>query len=305
MAYIDQLIEQFPVRKSRAQKKAFRQWALEEAKRLGYEAREEGDSFSTNVVVGDPDKAQVIVTAHYDTPAVMPIPNFITPCNVLIYLLYQLVVVGLMLGAMALVVAVSAMLGMPKLPAIGLGYVVVLVLCGLMMFGPANKHNANDNTSGTAAVLETMARLSEDQRAKMAFVLFDNEEKGMMGSSAFAGAHKAVKKETLLVNMDCVGLGEDILFFAPRLAREHQAYPTLEKVLTAQEGRAVHFFKMEGKFYPSDQSCFKRGVAVCSCKKGKVIGYYCDRIHTPADTIADPVNISVLADGLCAFAQTL
>lgn len=36
----------------------------------------------------------------------------------------------------------------------------------LMMFGAANKHNVNDNTSGIAALLETMQRLSPEARER-------------------------------------------------------------------------------------------------------------------------------------------
>lgn len=41
MSYIDQLQARYPVRKKRAQKAAFRAFALEEAQRLGYDARVE------------------------------------------------------------------------------------------------------------------------------------------------------------------------------------------------------------------------------------------------------------------------
>ena len=61
--------------------------------RLGYVyAEEKGALGARNVLFGDPEKADYLVTAHYDTCARLPFPNFITPCNVGIYLLYQIVV---------------------------------------------------------------------------------------------------------------------------------------------------------------------------------------------------------------------
>lgn len=313
MAYIDTLIEKFPIRKNKAQKEAFRAWVLEESEKLGYTAQVEKKGSSNNVVIGDADSAEAIFTAHYDTPAVMPVPNFITPCNVLVYILYQLVLtvliigVGIGLGALAgaLVGALSgnvdagfAMGSMGSM--IGLWTLIIL-----MMFGPANKNNANDNTSGVASVLETMARIPEEKRSKVAFILFDNEEKGMLGSSAHASMHKNVKKNTLLVNMDCVGLGDNILFFSPRKARNHAHFEKLQAGLNAQSGRNLLWRNMESCIYPSDQMQYKHGIAVCSCKKAKVIGYYCDRIHTKRDTIADAGNIAFIADGLAAFARSL
>ncbi len=313
MAYIDTLIEKFPIRKNKAQKETFRTWLQEEAARLGYTAQVEKKGSNNNVIVGDAENAEAIFTAHYDTPAVMPLPNFITPCNVAIYLLYQVVLVALMLGlggAFGGLVGwlVNSMTGDAEL-AFMVGYMgsmaVLMVLGALMMFGPANKNNANDNTSGVASVLETMARIPAEKRSKVAFILFDNEEKGMLGSSAFASKHKDVKKNTLLVNMDCVGLGENILFFSPKKARGHAHYEKLVAGMNAQAGRNLEMLNMEGHLYPSDQSQFKHGIAVCSCKKAKVIGYYCDKIHTKHDTIADAGNIAFIADGLAAFAQSL
>lgn len=313
MAYIDTLIEKFPIRKDKAQKEAFRAWVLEESEKLGYTAQVEKKGSSNNVVIGDADSAEAIFTAHYDTPPVMPVPNFITPCNVLVYILYQLVLtvliigVGIGLGALAgaLVGALSgnvdagfAMGSMGSM--IGLWTLIIL-----MMFGPANKNNANDNTSGVASVLETMARIPEEKRSKVAFILFDNEEKGMLGSSAHASMHKNVKKNTLLVNMDCVGLGDNILFFSPKKARNHAHFEKLQAGLNAQSGRNLLWRNMESCIYPSDQMQYKHGIAVCSCKKAKVIGYYCDRIHTKRDTIADAGNIAFIADGLAAFARSL
>ncbi|MBQ7846253.1 MAG: M28 family peptidase [Clostridia bacterium] len=313
MAYIDTLIEKFPIRKTKLQKECFRNWVMDECMKLGYTAQVETKGSSNNVVIGDADKAEAIFTAHYDTPAVMPVPNFITPCNVLVYLLYQIVltvaifaVSGLVAGSLGWLAKI--IFGDGEL-AFWVGYLAELVslfgLLGLMLFGPANKNNANDNTSGVASVLETMARIPAEKRGKVAFILFDNEEKGMLGSSAFASKHKDVKKNTLLVNMDCVGLGENILFFSPKKARGHAHYEKLVAGMNAQAGRNLEMFNMEGHLYPSDQSQFKHGIAVCSCKKAKVIGYYCDKIHTKHDTIADAGNIAFIADGLAAFAQSL
>lgn len=313
MAYIDTLVEKFPIRKTKMQKEDFRTWVVEEAAKLGYTAQVEKKGSSNNVVIGDADSAEAIITAHYDTPPVMPVPNFITPCNVLVYLVYQIALafamigVGVAIGAL-IGILVTALSGNTETGSMVGALGTMAGMWGvifMLMFGPANKNNANDNTSGVAAVLETMARIPAENRGKVAFILFDNEEKGMLGSSSFASKHKQVKKQTLLVNMDCVGLGENILFFSPKKARNHAHYEKLTAAVNAQQGRPVAWFRMEGHMYPSDQSQFKCGIAVCSCKKAKIIGYYCDRIHTKHDTIADAGNIAFLADGLAAFANTL
>ena len=84
MSIREKITELFPIRKTRKQKEAFRDWFIDWARSQGYTAQAttpRGMFHSTNVVVGDPATADVTFTAHYDTPACMIVPNFITPCN--------------------------------------------------------------------------------------------------------------------------------------------------------------------------------------------------------------------------------
>ena len=316
MSIIETLVEKFPIRKTKEQKAAFREWVTGWAQEQGYTANVEskkGLFTSHNVVIGDPETAQVTFTAHYDTPAVMPLPNFITPCNILVYLLYNVLVALLILlvpaAVAALVGFVLPMLGVEKEAAAGIGglagFISVYAVLGVMMLGPANKHNVNDNTSGVAAVMELMMRLPQEQRAKTAFILFDNEEKGMLGSNAYASQHKAVKKEKLIINMDCVGDGEHIMFFANKRTRNLPCFGSLEAAMQAQEGRVYHMNKLEKCIYPSDQASFKHGIAVCACNKMKAVGYYCDKIHTKKDTVCRQENLDFLAGGLTDFVHSL
>ena len=93
------IFEKHQIRKSRKQKTAFIEYVQSTAASLGYDCRtEKGYLGARNIVVGNPDTAKVIYTAHYDTCAVMPFPNFITPKCVWLFLLYQ-IAVGLLLVA--------------------------------------------------------------------------------------------------------------------------------------------------------------------------------------------------------------
>ena len=316
MSIIETLVEKFPIRKSGKQKTAFRTWFLGWAQEQGYTAeatKPKGMFRSSNVVVGDPETAEVTFTAHFDTPACMFVPNFITPRNVLVYILYQLLIVpillipgaltGALMGHILRVLTDNAELA----SSVGglAGFIMVYVVLGIMMFGPANKNNVNDNTSGVAAVMELMQRIPAEQRAKTAFILFDNEEKGMLGSSAYASSHKEVKKEKLIINMDCVGDGEHVLFFANKKTRSLESFPKLEDAMQSAQGRDFMMNKLENCVYPSDQSQFKHGIAVCACNKMPVIGYYCDKIHTKKDTVCEQVNLDFLAQGLSDFVSQL
>ena len=114
--------------------------------------------------------------AYYDTPANNVLPNIMMPRNIPLFLLYQIFVVCVLLiisfAAMALGAWIAPGTQLPML----LYLVVYFGLLMLLMRGPANKHNANDNTSGVAAVFSLMASLPAEERRKAAFILFDNEE---------------------------------------------------------------------------------------------------------------------------------
>lgn len=309
MSYLETLVEKFPVRKSGEQKERFRQWmTAEQAPAMGYEARvEEGNGFvrSRNVVIGDPETAEVVFTAHYDTPATIGLPNIMIPRNLPLFYAYQFLLVGGMLLIAFIAGALGAAAGLSVEAAYWVGWVVYVALLVMLLAGVPNPHNVNDNTSGVAAVLELMDRLPPEARGKAAFILFDNEEKGLLGSRAYAKAHPEIQYTRLIVNMDCVGVGETMLVIASKLAASLPAYAKLEDAMRAHGGRDVKFFGTAGSACSSDQKSFKCGVVVVACKHRPVVGYYCAGIHTPKDAAADQANLDYLAESLSAFAAEL
>ena len=305
MSFIEQLNEKFPIRRSKEQKAAFRAWFIQLAEEMGYSARVEENKGHQNVVVGDPETASAIFTAHYDTPAASFLPNVMTPRNKVFFWAYQMLQVGILVALGCAVGVPLAVISGDDYTGFLAGYVVYMGCLALMIFGPANKHNVNDNTSGVAAVLETMAKVPAEHRAKTAFILFDNEEKGCRGSGAYAKAHPAVKESGFLVNLDCVGDGEHILLASSKQAREMATYTALTQGMEAQSGRELHIFPLEKCVYNSDQKSFKAGSAICACSIRKGIGFYCDKIHTNKDTVCEQINLDFIASGLSAFVDKL
>ena len=141
------VLAEFPVRKGKRKKQAFRGAVRSYGERLGYVyAEEKGALGVRNVLFGDPEKADYLVTAHYDTCARLPFPNFITPCNVGIYLLYQIVVALLFCVPVLGAVWLAACLTESPLAMLLTGYGCLILLVWLLLCGPANRHNANDFT---------------------------------------------------------------------------------------------------------------------------------------------------------------
>lgn len=296
----------YEVRKTKGQKEAFRAFLCRELGKLGYEPRvESGRSLVTshNVVAGDPEKARVLLTAHYDTCAVLPFPNFITPRNLPVFLLYQLAVAAVIF-ILAIAVEVALIMAFdPPLWAALLAMYAALAFCiWWMLAGKANRHTANDNTSGVIALLEMAAALPPEDRDAVCFVWFDNEEKGLFGSSAFAAAHRRVRADTLVLNFDCVGDGDHLQFFPSGVVKkDSETMALLESAFLSQGKKVVEVVRGLG-LYPSDQARFRRGVGVAALKKAPLIGYYMDRIHTRRDTVLEEDNVQLLCRGVLRLA---
>ncbi len=305
------VFERYQVRKTKKQKAEFRAYATEYARAEGYVVHEEPGSLgSVNLVVGDPRTARVTFTAHYDTCARLPFPNFITPLNIGWYLLYQLLLVVVILGS-AVVLELGVLHTMTALGALPvwasfcgrLVYAAALITeLVLMMAGPANPHTANDNTSGVTAVLDLMAALPRDKRREVAFILFDLEEAGMFGSAGYYALHKSAMKDKLLINFDCISDGDTMLFAVRKKAAD--AVPALEAAFPPDGGHDVKIVT-KGAFYPSDQAQFPRGVGVAALKRSKGGTLYMDRIHTVKDTVYEEANVAYLVAGSVRLVEAL
>lgn len=305
MTIREQMTQRFPVRRTPEQKEAFRRWIQDEAGKMGYSAQVEEAGKHQNVVIGAPETAQAIFTAHYDTPVGFFLPNFMTPRNRVFKWVKQVGMI-LLFALLGTIVGVPVWL-LTDNGRVGFlaGYAVYMFLAVGMLIGPANKNNVNDNTSGVAAVLELMARIPEEKRATAAFILFDNEEKGLLGSKAYAKAHPAVKESGFVVNLDCVGDGGHILLISSEKAREAAPYAAMTEGMKAATGRELHIFPMETSAGSSDHKSFETSSVIYACNVKKGIGFYCDKIHTSKDTICDQGNLAFIADGLSSFVGKL
>lgn len=293
------ILKEFPVRKSKAQKQAFRDTIASYAQGLGYEAKvEKGSLGSRNLVIGDPEKAKYLLTAHYDTCARMIVPNLITPCNFWGFLGYQLVIALMLILPVGLI---SAAVGyFTKDPQVGIltADAVLLLLLWLMLAGPANKSNVNDNSSGVITVLEIAKTLPEREREKVCFVLFDLEELGLIGSASYRKAHKKASNSQMVLNLDCVGEGDYLyLFPTSKLKKDGEKMAALEKIAGQLGKKSINLRSKGFSVYPSDQANFPYGVGICALKRGKM-GLYLGRIHTPRDTVLEETNVNILRAAL-------
>lgn len=294
------VLAQFPVRKSKKQKQSFRDSVQSYAKGLGYEcAVEKGSLGARNVVIGNPETAKCLVTAHYDTPACMVVPNLITPCNFWTFMGYQLAVTVLVFTVALIPMLILKWFGADQSVLSLVWLMTLYAILGLMMLGPANKHNANDNTSGVVTVLETAKALPENLRDKVCFVLFDLEEAGLIGSSSYRKAHKKATESQIILNCDCVGDGNELMMFPmKKVKKDEKLMESLRSICRTVGEKNLSVREKGFSYYPSDQKNFPYGVGIAAFNRSKWVGLYCDKIHTGKDTVLDEENVSILRDSI-------
>lgn len=297
------VLRSFPVRKSRKQKKLFRDSVQSYLKVIGYDCViENGSMGAKNIVIGKPETAKYLITAHYDTPANMILPNLVTPCNLIVYLLYQILVVVLfILASVAIGMLANFLIDDAEL-SVQVGMLAYWVLLLLMMFGPANKNNYNDNTSGVIAVLETAKSIPTAYRDKVCFVLFDLEEAGLVGSSSYQKAHKLQTVNQVVINLDCVGDGNEIVMFpTKKLKKDDQKLADLRRICGIWGEKSIALKEKGFSFYPSDQANFPYGVGVGAFHRSSWAGLFYARIHTKKDTVLEETNINILRAALVSL----
>lgn len=300
--YLNEINDLFPIRRREEEKAKFFDYIKQE---LGDErvSRETLKQKHNNIVIGDISNAKVVFTAHYDTPTASLVPNLMFPANKIKGTLFHLAFPIIMaLFSLFIAFSVAAAFGLDN------SYAAIIYL--VLYFGlfycttrlVPNKHNKNDNTSGVATV---MSLASEINDGKVAFILFDNEEKGLLGSKAFAEKHKTIVKDKMVINFDCVGNGDQIIFIAKEMTEKHELYNLLQNATHSTEGFEVHHLPLKNCLSNSDYKNFSCGIGVLASKKARIVKFYTGRIHTFRDTVANSENIYFLTGIMKDFISTI
>jgi len=298
-----EILENYGIRKTRAQKSRFIDFMKNRHPDIAVE--EGGFLGSRNLVIGDPKSASLILTAHYDTCATLPVPNFLAPNNLLVTLLYGVV---LAIPILAVMLAASILMSLLELGFWPMYFINIVLFIGLFIgiffAGRPNPRNFNDNTSGIITLLELLETMDEAERAKCCFVFFDNEENGLLGSAFFFKKHKEEVKNTPLINFDCVSDGEHLLLVPSKAAKKRYGEKLSAAFCTDGTDMQLH---MGGAFtqYPSDQAHFPLGIGAACFRKAPLIGLYIARIHTKRDTVFEERNIQHLVAGTKRFIASL
>ena len=296
--YLSEVNARLPIRRSKREKAAFIDYVCGEIGESRVKC-EIIDKKHRNVIIGSISEAEVVFTAHYDTPPVSVVPNLMMPANKILNIVSNLAYpLFLAIVSMVLAIVIAA--------SISANEFVLVLIYFILYFGSfylstrcfTNKNNLNDNTSGVATILSLAANTDN---GKVAFILFDNEEKGLEGSKAFNKKHKDIMNNKLVINFDCVGNGDQIIISAKDAATKLAHFESLKTAILSNDAYTVHYINNKDNLGNSDHKSFPCGVCVVACSKGKRAQFYTGRIHTPRDVIADSNNISFIAEKMSNF----
>ncbi len=308
MTYLDYINQNYPSRKTDLEKQKFRNYIKETLEKKGIDVKVEltKNGKNNNIVIGDPTSAKAVFTAHYDTPARSIFANIMIPKNSLVFYAYQFVpVIFLLVVSFAFAFLVGTVI-FNDTRAYALSFWVAYygLFFGIMR-GVKNKHNFNDNTSGVATVLSIIEGLSNEELKDVAFILFDNEEKGKKGSKAYYNDHKNEMYNKFLLNFDCVGNGNNVIFIAQKDAIDSEEYKLLENSFNTNSQFNLEFLTHKQAQSNSDHKNFPKGVACVACKQLKNGLLYTPYIHTNKDVVANNANIEFLAQNTCEFIRKM
>jgi len=307
---IKKVLDHHQIRNKASQKQEFANWLESHLQDHDYEiTRHEYKRNRANLIVGDYKTAEIILTAHYDTP-----PTAIIPLGSPIGNIFQFI-----FGQFFFILPLAPILILPYLApqsaflsvrlSVILNVLNVLAFLWLiqMVMGFANKNNANDNTSGVATLISILEDLPKEQRKKVCVVFFDEEEKGLIGASCFKNDHKGDIKNKPFINFDCVANGKTLIFACKKAFRDSKYYNLLtESAQTKIEPKRKALIGTAWQYIiPSDQILFKNAVGVVSAYKAPIIGHYLKNIHNKSDTKFDNENIELLTATLLNFIERI
>ena len=297
----DELFGSLNVRMQRKQKKAFRDYVAQKSKQMNYKCKEDKHALATNVVVGDLDSAKYVFTAHYDTPP--RLPRFFTKHMSLYTALAAAALVGICYSSAALAFELTKspeiMETVFNIAQIGMyGTIGLSTLHVLGFLGTPNPTNYDDNTSGCYALLKLMQEyenLPYASKKQVAFIFFDNEEKGLIGSLSHRLKHKKNLKGKTYINLDCVGRGDQMNLYhfgkKPAIVEELQAVLKTNKLFKAEPKKSNIISSMSDHFSFKDEDHVTL-LSVDSKNPKSLYGH----IHSSADDYIDKENIDNIVE---------
>lgn len=288
-----QIVALYMMRNSKTEKEEFLKYIIPQLNRIGYDTRIQATQSSGksnyNLIAGDLENAHIIFTAHYDTPRQNIFYNRVYPTSVFKTWLVRLLPVLILLVLTAFIIINNSLFS---------GLATLLIGALLIGAGTAslkNKNNYNDNTSGVVCIYDIAARISPVYKDKAAFVFFDNEENGFKGSKAFAEEFGELCKKKLIINLDCLGSGDDIAFCYSDTTHD-KAAEIAGFYKNSHDNKRVGIIKLKPHTFVSDFKSFENWINVSVFHRTDFGNLYLNNIHSADDIVIDEENLDIIGD---------
>ena len=301
--FAERIERDFPVRRKEKEKVDFRTWLVYTLKELGYSPKLESGTSAlsaggnvTNVVVGDIEKAKIVLAAHYDTGVREVLPPLICPTRPATYMLYEALIPLLALAVSFLIsFGVTFALNMPNM-TLPLFLLLLVVTLFYPKYGKSETNNKNANTSGVIALLEVAKALTPRYRGEVCFLFLDGSAQASKGAKRLRRKYPCLKDKPVFV-VDCVGEGDELLVLPGKASRWDGDLLDAINENFVNSDKKTCFLKVDGQIiFPSDNAAFPHSTVVCACKKVGGFG----RCILPRGTgEIDEENVALLREGLC------
>ena len=305
------VLANYPIRKSSKQKNAFISAVVAFAESAHYSVQVEtgpadrketilpnSPFASKNIVLGDPQKAKFLITAHYDTGNVSPMSALILPYNILLQMLYVFILLMIVFTlSVGFGLAVSFLLGAASLaiPICLFSLAFAFLLCFAV---PLRRPSDNYGSSGVVALLEIAASVPTNLRSRVCFVLLDKSSGGFIGAECYRKRHKHSDNQ-IVIQLDCLGEGDELILFTTKHFRQDQEQIlSLSKICGQWGKKSIILPQKCFTVYPSDYGCFPNGVCIAAFHRNKIVGPYVCHFHEKTNRELDETNLNIVRAAL-------
>jgi hypothetical protein len=241
------------------------------------------------------NQPEYIFIAHYDTATIMPFwLSWLMKLfghNNQLFMIFVLVFFARSLSALADFSVIFSVIY----------YIFIISLLTILI---PNRKNFDDNTSGVIALLSLAKKCKENGIDHVKFIFADNEEIGLIGSSAhrkYLEREQLISPHSKIISLDCVGAGK-----VPLIVRNSKS--DYEPLFYKEFQKEFEHCKSIQMILPvSDNFPFRKYGALNISFMDRAVmpsGYYIPKIHSHKDNSIDMNQIEKLTDVLANIINT-
>lgn len=294
----NRILSEFPERRTKNQKRQFRAAVLSYVRSLGYSAYVETGAFRTrNVIIGNPNTADYLITAHYDTCRMLPLKSGLYPCSrvgILAFILWRLILILIIPSILS---AITLYFGIIWVE-ISVFSAALLAEIGAMVLFRINPFAMFRGDSGILTLLNLAEGLQRLHRKKVCFVLFDGKQTGFIGSYSYRKLHPDGFKRQICLDFNDVSAGDQIYLFPGKGMRADPDMKKKLKALSGYYGKKLMYCPSRG-FCVSDYLLFPYGVGICSADK-RIRNLFLKR-NRRKNAPKDQTNVNLLHAAILSF----